>query len=111
MNDKILVVNRHHYDSNQYNESHIPIYIGRGTIFGNKFVIGKDGDREEVVEKYKQDLRNAWKNNEKIKFEILKLVKYVKDGYILVFICSCKPKLCHGDVLKYVIETLISKGY
>jgi hypothetical protein len=29
------------------------IYIGRGSIFGNQFVIGKDGTREEVIEKHK----------------------------------------------------------
>jgi len=29
-------------------------YIGRPSKWGNSFVIGKDGTREEVVEKYRQ---------------------------------------------------------
>ena len=29
------------------------IYIGRPSRWGNPFVIGKDGTREEVVEKYR----------------------------------------------------------
>ena len=31
-------------------------YIGRGSPFGNKFVIGRDGDRDEVCEKHDLDL-------------------------------------------------------
>jgi hypothetical protein len=30
------------------------IYIGRPSVFGNPFQIGKDGTREEVIEKFKQ---------------------------------------------------------
>ena len=30
------------------------IYIGRGSKWGNPFVIGKDGTRAEVIEKYGQ---------------------------------------------------------
>ena len=29
------------------------VYIGRPSIFGNPFVIGPDGDRGEVIEKYR----------------------------------------------------------
>ena len=29
------------------------VYVGRGSKWGNRFVIGKDGSREEVVEKYR----------------------------------------------------------
>lgn len=34
------------------------IYIGRGTKWGNKYVIGVDGTHQEVVEKYKQEALN-----------------------------------------------------
>ena len=30
------------------------VYVGRGSPWGNPFVIGKDGTREEVIEKFKQ---------------------------------------------------------
>lgn len=35
---------------NKYKEEY-DIYIGRGSRWGNPFVIGKDGTREEVIEK------------------------------------------------------------
>lgn len=31
------------------------VYIGRGTIWGNPYQIGIDGDRDEVIRKYKYD--------------------------------------------------------
>lgn len=36
----------------EYNGSYI--YIGRGSIFGNPFEIGKDGDREYVIKRYRR---------------------------------------------------------
>lgn len=76
-----------------YNKYHNPpkdaIYIGRGTKWGNPFVIGKDGTREEVVEKYR---RYFFENQELMQacFEELR-------GKDLV--CFCTPKACHGDIL------------
>ena len=32
------------------------VYIGRGSKWGNPFVIGKDGTREEVINKYEEYL-------------------------------------------------------
>ena len=65
------------------------IYVGRPTKFGNPFVIGQDGSREEVIEKFEQ-----WvKSNPK-------LIKEIKDklrGKDLV--CFCAPLACHADVL------------
>ena len=34
------------------------VYIGRGSFWGNPFVIGKDGTRDEVCEKHAEYLRN-----------------------------------------------------
>ena len=41
-------------------------YIGRPSLWGNPFVIGKDGTRAEVVEKYERWLlgsRVSWRNS------------------------------------------------
>lgn len=64
------------------------IYIGRPSEFGNPFEIGKDGTREEVIEKFK-DYLNASP-------ELLEKTSSLK-GKDLV--CWCSPKACHGDVL------------
>jgi hypothetical protein len=64
------------------------VYIGRPSKWGNPFVIGKDGSREEVIEKYRKWLLSNP--------ELLEKVKELK-GKILG--CWCSPKRCHGDVL------------
>lgn len=69
------------------------IYIGRGSKWGNPFHIGKDGNRKEVIEKY----RNMIINNKKLFNSLNEL-----DNKILG--CWCKPKACHGDILKELID-------
>ena len=64
------------------------IYIGRPSKWGNPFTIGKDGTREEVIEKYKVYISN--KPDLRASLDELK-------GKVLG--CWCKPKPCHGDVL------------
>ena len=68
------------------------VYIGRGSKWGNKFVIGRDGDREEVIRKYREwILKNDY---------LLSCLSELKDK---VLGCYCKPLACHGDVLVEMI--------
>ena len=69
------------------------IYIGRGSKWGNPFIIGKDGTREEVIEKYRQHILNN--------FELYNSLYELKDKTLG---CWCKPKKCHGDVLRELYE-------
>ena len=71
------------------------VYIGRGSKWGNRFVIGKDGDREEVVGKYKE-----WLLQNK---ELLGSLHELK-GKVLG--CFCKPNACHGDILVELVNEL-----
>lgn len=64
------------------------VYIGRPSIWGNPFAIGKDGDREEVIRKFTKYLQNS--PNLLAKLGELK-------GKDLV--CWCSPEACHGDIL------------
>ena len=68
------------------------VYIGRGSIWGNPFVIGKDGDRNEVCEKHEQYL---WKQIQSGNIKIEQLAQL--HGRDLV--CFCAPARCHGDTL------------
>jgi len=73
------------------------VYIGRGTKWGNPYAIGVDGDRDEVIRKYKYDFERGF-----LKFskeEVLEL-----KGKILG--CHCKPAACHGDVLTDYLNAL-----
>lgn len=63
-------------------------YVGRGSFWGNPFVIGKDGTREEVIEKYKEHLKHHPCN-----YLIFELT-----GFDLA--CWCKiGEPCHADIL------------
>jgi len=69
------------------------IYIGRGTIWGNPYKIGKDGNREEVIELYRKYLLTN-------QFLLDKLPELKNK----VLGCHCKPYQCHGDVLVELIN-------
>ncbi|WP_054313315.1 DUF4326 domain-containing protein [Mesorhizobium sp. 1M-11] len=64
------------------------VYIGRPSKWGNPFVIGRDGSREEVIAKYR-----AWLTSQP---ELLDALDELR-GRDLV--CWCAPLACHGDVL------------
>ena len=65
------------------------VYIGRPSKWGNPFIIGRDGTREEVIKKFKDWLLNNPKLIAECKQELR--------GKNLV--CYCAPSKCHGDVL------------
>ena len=78
-----------------FNKYHNPqsgaVYIGRGSPWGNPFVIGKDGDRDTVCDKYAAMVES----DPAFKSRVIANLK----GKDLV--CFCKPQRCHGD---YLIE-------
>ena len=57
--------------------------------WGNPFIIGRDGTREEVIQKYRD-----WIMKQP---ELLKQIPTELKGKRLG--CWCKPESCHGDVL------------
>jgi hypothetical protein len=68
------------------------VYIGRGSMWGNPYKIGRDGDRDEVVSKFETivlpelDLRDLIGKN---------------------LVCHCHPQRCHG----HSIMTEINRRY
>ena len=65
------------------------IYIGRPSKWGNPFRIGKDGSREDVIQKY----RDWILANSNLMAQLPLELKGKTLG------CWCKPNACHGDVL------------
>lgn len=65
------------------------VYIDRGTIFGNPFVMPGDGDRDDVCDAY-ADHYLTHKPTISAKLETLR-------GKLLV--CHCYPDRCHGQSL------------
>ena len=64
------------------------VYCGRPSIWGNPFVSGKDGNREQVISKYID-----WLETQPQLLSQLHLLR----GKNLV--CWCAPKACHCDIL------------
>lgn len=60
------------------------VYIGRGSRWGNPFVIGPDGGRDQVIARYVAEVLPG------LNLEPLR-------GRDLV--CFCYPKHCHGDAI------------
>lgn len=70
------------------------------SIFANPFKIGKDGDREQVIEKYENYLISKLETDDKFLQEFLKL----KDKTLG---CWCCPEKCHGDVIIKLLNHLL----
>ena len=64
------------------------VYIGRPSKWGNPFEIGKDGDRETVICKYRE-----WVVTQP------RLMAALPELRGKVLGCWCAPQACHGDVL------------
>ena len=78
---------------------HDAVYVGRGpgSKFGNKFVIGRDGNRDQVIELYRQWLWREIKAGRITRDDLLAL-----DGHDLV--CWCAPLPCHAEVLRRAVQ-------
>ena len=77
------------------------VMIDRRTIYGNPFVMGRDGDRDQVIEKCRlwllgvlpaPDGRMAPTHDQ------IEMLRGLRLG------CWCKPKACHGDLYVAILE-------
>jgi hypothetical protein len=87
------------------------VYIARGGVvfingerfpksnsdFCNPFKLGKDGSRDEVIQKYKEYMETRLHRESGLVKKLIGL-KGKKLG------CWCKPDNCHGDVLIELID-------
>jgi hypothetical protein len=71
------------------------VFIGRNGQWGNPFILGVDGTRSEVIDKYRQ-----WIKTQPQLLAQLHILRGKRLG------CFCKPLACHGDVLVELCEEL-----
>jgi 5'-3' exonuclease len=87
------------------------VYIGRGSPLGNPYSHKPNtkanevvSTREEAIEKYEIHIRQKLHDkDENVRNEMNKIFKMVKNGGVNLC-CYCKPKSCHGDIIKKIIE-------
>lgn len=109
----ITVVNKYKHTPTQND-----IYIGRGSVLGNPFtsIQNRQTKAEFICSTPEQSVEN-FRNylSEKIKARDRKVCDELNRIYNLVkttdvnLICFCKPKICHGDVIKEIIELKIAQ--
>lgn len=87
------------------------VYVGRphprfpqGSIWGNPFVVGRDGTRKEVVHKFQQWLTHGYAIQRNIDPEFLRSQLHTLKGKRLG--CWCVPELCHASVIAHLVDTL-----
>lgn len=68
------------------------VRVDRTTRWGNRYIIGRDGDRDEVIARYKVQL---WKDIQAGTVTLEDLA----DLYMKDLACWCAPQACHADVL------------
>jgi len=97
----ISVVNVNHLPSNSYE------YIGRGSVLGNPYIIGKHGNREQVIALYKRLLWQQIKSLGPMGLEVMRLAACILP---ITLGCHCKPLPCHGDVVRAAIHWVRSQA-
>ena len=72
------------------------VYIGRARgvpgEWGNEFVMGRDGTRDDVCEKHRRAVLNS-------RSRLQAVADKLRGKPRLALICWCAPERCHGDTL------------
>lgn len=121
--DNLLVVNG-------YKDGFIganKVYIGRfrkaqdsseelqASPLANPYIIGVDGDREEVIDKYRLWL-GEWMeqgllgNTNPVYEEVSRLTELYRLTHELKLSCYCAPQACHGDIIAEWIMIMYPKN-
>lgn len=77
------------------------VYIGRSsycrTFWGNYFIIGVHGSRNQVIAKYEHQLLKRIRERQVTYGDFHRLI-----GKVLA--CHCVPKRCHGEVIAFYVK-------
>ena len=111
---KIIVVNKYKHEATSDD-----IYIGRGSIFGSPYShlsskfknVTKCDTREDAINVYEVYFNNIMNScgckHKEFKNSIRNLVVKSKLGENINLVCYCKPKPCHGDIIKeYILKQI-----
>jgi hypothetical protein len=94
---KIVVVNK-------YKHTGAFTYIGRGSVFGNPYPVTMG--RDQCIEKFREHLDLCLKQAKEhpLRAAMRELARRVLAGETVYLGCFCKPKACHGDIIKQYVE-------
>jgi len=98
----INVVNRKTYRGKS-------VYVGRPSVLGNPFVIGRDGDRAAVIYKYRRWLWNELQSKSGPACDEIHRLANLAKSSDLVLACWCFPEQCHAEIVQAAIEWINSQ--
>jgi len=81
------------------------LFCGRPSALGNPFIIGADGDRDTVCDKYE-----AWfneqltDNNKAVTDELDTAISIIKTYGTINLVCFCSPLRCHTETIAKWLE-------
>ena len=74
------------------------VFIGRPSKWSNPYRVGRDGTRQQVIERYRTYLYESG------------LIADIGELRGKTLGCWCKPKACHGDVLAELANDDLTTG-
>ena len=87
-------------------------YVGRpmsglkGSVLGNKYRIGPDGDRKTVIRKYLRWIRREYRERKEVYRELHRLAELARRGD-LILACWCYPLACHAMIIAYILREML----
>ena len=77
------------------------VELMRPSIFGNPFFLSDESQRDQCIERYRNYLWDEMQKPDSPVFQSLRRLASCANDMILT--CCCKPKACHGDVVREAI--------
>lgn len=112
----VTVHNMHHLPGKAIPEGDASfVYIGRprGNAplgLGNPFKVGEGYAQGEAVVAFRDHVSAMWRYPDNpVRQQILALAKRSLAGEELKLVCWCKPRACHGDVIKEAVDNLVAR--
>lgn len=84
--------------------------VDRRTPLGNRFIIGQDGSRDEVCDKYDADFEYLLLANNAAQAQFQDLCRRARNNEEINLGCWCAPERCHAQTIRREIIALINQG-
>ena len=109
----ITVLNHYKTDVNALmldnNNKVLNIMQSKGSPLGNLNYNNKTMPLHENLNHYLAWLREEYNKQGEVFTELMKIVNWEKGGKNTYLVCCCKPKDCHGDIIKNAAEAIVKQ--
>lgn len=107
VNSEIKIANLSHIGRGALSET--VIYVGRGTIYGNPYVMSDEAQRDQVCDDYMDYFIDKIEHDPEFVRHLDELARLATNRGQLTLVCHCFPKRCHADTIKGYLLSLIAR--